>query len=290
MYARSWLSCLHVIRRGAVYSTSAYKGNPTSFYLRRGIAVHASFIIIGRRTVDRFNKTMKKLILFLSLSLWIMPCFAGLLSGMFSDLNITFYGVQTIYKDGTILSGCDPKVLRITGTILEPKVNGRQTIPLNNYPAFEEFAEQTMSDPTFDGGSFLVTNNGYVLIYYNEEKGYANYFYTTFPGNPNSFILRGHYSTDPSVAGNGESNANSSYGNPSNSNNYKSGSGNSSNSSRTCPSCRGARKCSTCNGKGSYYHETGYYTGKSTKTKTTCPVCSGTGNCGTCRGAGSIRY
>ena len=44
-YARSWLICLHVIGRGAVYSTSAYKGNPTTYSLRRGIAAHASFFI-----------------------------------------------------------------------------------------------------------------------------------------------------------------------------------------------------------------------------------------------------
>ncbi len=44
---KSWLNCLHVIRRGAVYSTSAYKGNPTTFYLRRGIAVHALLFING---------------------------------------------------------------------------------------------------------------------------------------------------------------------------------------------------------------------------------------------------
>ena len=42
---KSWLNCLRAIWRGAVYSTSAYKGNPTTFYLRRGIAAHASFIL-----------------------------------------------------------------------------------------------------------------------------------------------------------------------------------------------------------------------------------------------------
>ena len=43
-YARSWLNCLHVIGVELFYSTSAYKGNPTTFQLRRGIAAHASFI------------------------------------------------------------------------------------------------------------------------------------------------------------------------------------------------------------------------------------------------------
>lgn len=45
MNARSWLNCLHAIRRGAVYSTSAFKGIPTTFSLRRGIAAHASIYI-----------------------------------------------------------------------------------------------------------------------------------------------------------------------------------------------------------------------------------------------------
>ncbi len=41
-YARSWLNCLRAMRRGAVHSTSAFQGNPTTFYLRRGMAAHAS--------------------------------------------------------------------------------------------------------------------------------------------------------------------------------------------------------------------------------------------------------
>lgn len=42
---KSWLNCLRAIWRGAVYSTSAYKGIPTTFQLRRGIAAHASFLL-----------------------------------------------------------------------------------------------------------------------------------------------------------------------------------------------------------------------------------------------------
>lgn len=82
-----------------------------------------------------------------------------------------------------------------------------------------------------------------------------------------------------------------SYSNPSYSGSYGGSSygGNSSGSGRTCISCSGSGKCKTCNGKGYYYHETGYYTGNSHQTRTDCPVCRGTGNCGTCHGAGSIR-
>ena len=70
-------------------------------------------------------------------------------------------------------------------------------------------------------------------------------------------------------------------GNNSNGGSYSSG--------RTCVSCNGTGKCKTCDGKGWYYHETGYYTGRSGKTRTDCPVCGGTGRCGTCHGAGTIR-
>lgn len=68
-----------------------------------------------------------------------------------------------------------------------------------------------------------------------------------------------------------------------------SGSGNSLSSGRTCISCNGTGRCTTCNGQGWYYHETGYYIGNSHQTRTTCPVCNGTGRCGTCRGQGIIR-
>lgn len=55
---KSWLNCLHVIRRGAVYSTSAYKGIPTTFQLRRGIAARASFFLFSNgREGCKANKT-----------------------------------------------------------------------------------------------------------------------------------------------------------------------------------------------------------------------------------------
>lgn len=60
-------------------------------------------------------------------------------------------------------------------------------------------------------------------------------------------------------------------------------------SGRACVSCNGTGKCKTCDGKGWYYHETGYYIGRPGKTKTDCPVCRGTGRCGTCHGNGTIR-
>lgn len=62
-----------------------------------------------------------------------------------------------------------------------------------------------------------------------------------------------------------------------------------SSSGRTCAGCRGTGKCTSCNGKGWYYQETGYYTGNSRKEKTTCIICHGSGRCGTCHGNGTIR-
>lgn len=70
---------------------------------------------------------------------------------------------------------------------------------------------------------------------------------------------------------------------------YNSSGSSSSASGRTCSSCSGTGKCKTCDGKGWYYHETGYYTGRSGKTRTDCPVCHATGKCGTCHGSGHIR-
>lgn len=70
---------------------------------------------------------------------------------------------------------------------------------------------------------------------------------------------------------------------------YNTSGGATSSSGQTCVSCNGTGKCKTCDGKGWYYHETGYYTGRSGKTRTDCPVCHGTGHCGTCHGNGTIR-
>lgn len=77
MYARSWSNGLHIIRCGAVVSTPAYKGNPTTFYLRRGMTVHASFYFWGNRTVCPTNRFLMKKLNFCD---WIIVIlFAGLM-------------------------------------------------------------------------------------------------------------------------------------------------------------------------------------------------------------------
>lgn len=62
----------------------------------------------------------------------------------------------------------------------------------------------------------------------------------------------------------------------------------SSSSSSTCSGCGGTGRCTTCSGAGSYWQQTGTYTGTDTRQKTTCPVCRGTGKCGVCHGKGRL--
>ena|GEM_PF-2134714 len=99
---KSWLNCLHVIRRGAVYSTSAYKGIPTTFQLRRGIAARASFFLFSNgREGCKANKNtirMKKIIV-------LTTILAGLTMADVSDCKIwqsnVCYAAKQARNDGT---------------------------------------------------------------------------------------------------------------------------------------------------------------------------------------------
>ncbi len=225
---------------------------------------------------------MKKTVLVIFFAVFSLHCFAGLLSGR--EYNLTFYAVQTIYKNGEITSGGHPSSFTISGPWFTPRVNGRETIPLSNCPKFMEIAEQTESSSNYDGGQFLVTNDGYVLIYFNEEKGYANWFFYAFPGNPNTLVYRMYCSLDSSKAGTGASNSNSN-----NNNYYNSSNGSSKNGSsagRTCPSCHGSgqgteqvtyRPNYTGNQTSVYCSKCGRTTSPHTHHTPSCPVCHGRG-------------
>lgn len=224
---------------------------------------------------------MKKTVLLLFLAVFSLHCFAGFIGGRNYDL--IFYAVQTIYTNGEITSGGYPSSFTISGPFLCPEVNGKETFPLYTCPKFMEIAEQTESSANYDGGTFLVTNNGYVLIYFNEEKGYANWFYYSSPGNPNTLVCRMYCSMDPQKAGTGASNSGSN-----NRNYYKSSNGSSNNSSasRTCPSCHGSGKGTeqvtyqtdyTGNQASVYCSKCGRTTSPHTHYTPSCPVCHGRG-------------
>ena len=213
-----------------------------------------------------------------------MHCLAGFLSGSYNDL--TFYAVQTIYTNGEVTSGGYPSSFTISGLVACPEVNGKLTIPLYQCPKFMDIAEQTESSPQYDGGTFLVTNNGYVLIYFNEEKGYANWFVYSTPGNPNTLLYRMYCSMDPSKAGTGASNSGNNNNNNYNSSNSRS---NKTSGSRTCPSCHGSGK-----GTDRVTYQPNY-TGRQASVycskcgRTTSPHTHHTPNCPVCHGRGTVK-
>ena len=154
---------------------------------------------------------------------------------------------------------------------------GQWAVGAAEFIGFEDGYAKFMTDnPAGEMLTFLISGDKRDVIISKDDSdivvGYE--VVATYPNSSGSY--------SPSTGGYGISSG--SYGNSFNNN---SGYGNSS-SGRTCISCNGTGKCKTCNGKGEYYHETGYYTGNSGKTLTTCPVCRGTGRCGTCHGNGSI--
>mgnify|MGYP007069905615 CR=1 FL=1 len=75
------------------------------------------------------------------------------------------------------------------------------------------------------------------------------------------------------------------YYNNSNSSSY---SNNSSSSSvyTTCRICRGSGICTSCNGTGGYYVESGMYTGSDSRKWCDCPSCHGNKRCFNCYGSG----
>lgn len=64
--------------------------------------------------------------------------------------------------------------------------------------------------------------------------------------------------------------------------------GNNSSSAHHCNSCSGTGVCSSCNGQGRYWIDTGTYTGYNSQKLTNCAVCGGSGKCKVCYGKGSF--
>lgn len=191
-----------------------------------------------------------------------ITCSAGLLGGR--DYDIRLYGVQTIFADGSLSNGATPGRLHVTGPFFAPEINGDDaSSAIYNWPMFMELAESVEENPDYDGGFFLVGNNGYRLYYINEEAGYATVFVYASPGNTNTVIARLIYSTDPSKENSGQTmilnGPYDSYGD----------------SSSSSGSSKSSGYCSKCNGKGytpeRYQHATGncYYNSPGVE----CPIC-----------------
>lgn len=226
---------------------------------------------------------MKKILLSLLLFLTTISSFASLLAGSY---DLTFYGVQSVFNDGTIESGCSPSTLRITGPTMLPEVNGNETIGIWNYPQYQQLSEATCDSENYDGGVFVVAGNGHCLIYFNEDLGYANLFYYSTPGNLNTCLWRMYYSTDPSKAGSGASGGSRSIPRVNSGSGYNSGS---SSSSSICRTCGGSGVCQSCHGKGGEWRDTGYYTGSGNHSWISCPSCNGSKRCYNCHGSGRQR-
>lgn len=179
--------------------------------------------------------------------------------------DVTFYGVQTIFKNGSLSSGTTPPQFHLTGTSMLPQIDGMDTSPLYNWPMFMEIADKTFDDENYDGGTFLVSNNGYRLYYINEDAGYATVFLYAQPGNTNTVIARLIYSTDPSKANTGTT---LDLYNSSGTGSYEG-----SDSSRSRSSASGS--CGKCHGKGysfeRYQNATGDYYYNSAGSN--CPIC-----------------
>ena len=72
-------------------------------------------------------------------------------------------------------------------------------------------------------------------------------------------------------------------------NSYNSNSSSSSSSSSTrstCRICGGSGVCTSCNGSGGHWEDTGYYTGSGSKSWINCPSCNGSKKCFNCYGTG----
>lgn len=54
----------------------------------------------------------------------------------------------------------------------------------------------------------------------------------------------------------------------------------------TCRICGGSGVCTSCNGRGGEFRDTGYYSGTNTKSWINCPSCNGNKRCFNCHGTG----
>jgi len=71
-----------------------------------------------------------------------------------------------------------------------------------------------------------------------------------------------------------------------NSGSYNYNSNSNSSSYDTCRICGGTGVCTSCNGTGGEWRDTGYYTGSGNKSWIDCPSCNGNKKCFNCRGTG----
>ncbi len=67
-----------------------------------------------------------------------------------------------------------------------------------------------------------------------------------------------------------------------------SGSYNSGSSSSRCSFCGGTGVCSSCNGRGGSWQDTGYYVGDNSQSWINCPSCRGSKQCFNCHGTGRL--
>lgn len=90
---------------------------------------------------------------------------------------------------------------------------------------------------------------------------------------------------------NSNNRSNNNYNNYSggNSYNYNNSNSSSSSSSRsTCSICGGSGICTSCNGRGGKWEDTGYYIGEDIKSWINCPSCNGSKKCFNCYGSGKM--
>lgn len=71
-------------------------------------------------------------------------------------------------------------------------------------------------------------------------------------------------------------------------NNGSSGGYNSGSSDSRCSICGGSGVCSSCNGRGGSWQDTGYYIGEDSKSWIPCPSCNGSKQCFNCYGRGRL--
>lgn len=67
---------------------------------------------------------------------------------------------------------------------------------------------------------------------------------------------------------------------------YSPSSGGSNSVYSTCRICGGSGVCTSCNGRGGEFRDTGYYTGSGSKSWISCPSCNGSKKCFNCHGSG----
>ncbi len=189
--------------------------------------------------------------------------------------SVTFYAVQTVSPQGCVSGGMPSELefeIRGSGLVAGCTIDDNLMDIAASWPGFSNIINSTYNSNNYDGGIFAIDPSGLILYYINEDKGYLNAMYYMSPGNPNSFLRRVYYSTDPSLKNTG---ASGSFGNSYMNNSDGNSSFSSPNSSRSSQKAN----CSICHGTG--YDPTPYtYSASSDSYHNTsgynCPICNRT--------------